>query len=107
MIMEIRTYALRPGRGAAFAALLGGAAGDLLRDFGLDVVRHGPSLDDPDRYVLVRAFADAAEREEQESRFYRSEEWRTGPRTAVLDAIDTYHEIVLDVPTAAVEALRA
>jgi hypothetical protein len=81
----------------------------LLRSAGIDVVRCGPSECDADGasdYALVRVFSDHAAREELESQFYNSRAWRLGPREAVLDAIESYHTVVLTVGEQAVEALR-
>jgi hypothetical protein len=106
VIVEIRTYQLRAGTAAEFERLVRESAGPLLSEFGLDVVRHGPSLADDNHYVLVRAFESVEDRERQEAAFYGSDAWRDGPRAAVLALIENYHEVVLDLPAEAVAALR-
>jgi hypothetical protein len=54
-VLEIRTYQLRPGAGAQFDRLFRERARPLLDRHGIDVVWHGPSMDDPDSYTLMRS----------------------------------------------------
>jgi hypothetical protein len=106
MILEIRTYQLKPGGTAEFQRLFRDVSGPMLERHGIAVVGHGPSLDKDDQYVLLRSFATMAERTAQEDSFYGSDEWRQGPREAVLALIVTYHTIALEVTEAAVDELR-
>lgn len=48
------------------------------------MVHAGPSAHDVDGFVLIRAYASAAERAERQDAFYGSDAWRQGPREAVL-----------------------
>lgn len=108
-VLEIRTYRLHAGEGAAFHGVVEGQARPLLDSFGVDVVRTGPSEADEDgveEYILIRAFESLAARDEQEERFYGSPEWQNGPREGVMSRIESYHTIVLTVPAAVVEGLR-
>jgi hypothetical protein len=109
VILEIRTYRLKPGTGDDFVRVMREQAVPLLATFGLDVVDCGPSIvaeDGDEEAYLIRAFPSLAARDEQEERFYGSEEWRTGPRDGILGPIECYHTIVLEVPDHAVAALR-
>ena len=109
MILEIRTYRLKPGTGDEFVRVMREEAAPLLAEFGIEVVDCGPSLvaeDGNEEAHLIRAFASLGARDEQEERFYGSEAWHTGPREAILSRIECYHTIVLDVPDHAVAALK-
>ena len=105
IVLEIRTYRLTPGGPARFGELLDGEVGALLRDFGIRVVRHGPSLIDPQWYVLIRAFASLEEREELEGRFYGSTIWKEHYKDSLLSRVESYHDIVLDVPASVADDL--
>ena len=70
------------------------------------MVAAGPSIDDPNGYFLMRAFADQAERERLEERFYASPEWRLGPREPVIEKIEVYTDAVLELPDDLIEGLR-
>jgi NIPSNAP len=106
-VLEIRTYRLLPNTRGEYHRLFVEEAAPLLAAHGIDVVRFGPSLDDPDGYVLLRSFADLADRERREEAFYSSPEWRDGPRAAVIEKIDEYLDAVLELDEAAIDALRA
>lgn len=99
MIVEIRTYRLKPGTGLEFARLMSEEARPLLAAAGIRVVDSGLSLvaeDGHEEGYLIRAFASTAERDELEDAFYGGEAWLKGPREAVLACIESYHTIVLD-----------
>lgn len=81
------------------------AATPLLERHGIDVVCHGPSIEDAEHYVLLRAFGSVDEREAQEEAFYEGDEWRSGPREGILELIETYHTVVLRSTSEAVRTL--
>lgn len=109
MILEIRTYRLKPGTREDFVRIMAERALPMLAEYGIDVVDHGPSLFDEDgaeEAYLMRAFASLAERDRLEDAFYSSRVWREGPREEIVSRIDSYHTIVIETPDAAVAALR-
>jgi hypothetical protein len=109
LVLEIRTYRLKAGSGEAFHRVVAEQSVPLLRRFGIDVVRFGPSEQSEDGfvdYVLVRAFESHRAREEQEAQFYGSSEWRSGPREEIVSRIESDHTVVLTLATDAVDALR-
>src|SRR6266545_3971655 len=95
--VEIRSYNLKPGIRDEFHRLFLEAAMPLLQRRNVDVVAYGPSLHDENSYYLMRRFDSLAHREESEDTFYGSDEWRQGPRQAILALIENYTEIVLDL----------
>ncbi|MGH8825664.1 MAG: NIPSNAP family protein [Jiangellaceae bacterium] len=105
-VLEIRTYRLRRGTGAQFDRLFRERARPMLDLHGIDVVWHGPSMDDADSYTLMRAFRSAEARDREESAFYGSDEWRDGPREPILALIETYHTIVLPAEPSTIDGLR-
>lgn len=98
MIVEIRTYRLKPGGGEAFMRVFRDEAAPLLRQYGLRVIDCGLSLTDTDEAYLIRAFDSLEQREEQEGAFYSSADWANGPRATVISLIDNYHTVVLEPP---------
>ena len=77
----------------------------MLRRFGVRVVGFGPSAEAGDAYVLLRAFPSLAARDEQEDRFYGSDEWVQHQREPVVSRIRSYHTVVLAPGAEAVDAL--
>jgi hypothetical protein len=108
MILEIRTYRLKPGTRAEFVRVMRTDAVPLLEKHGIAVVDCGASAVDEDGHeeaYLIRAFPSLAAREDQEDDFYGGEEWREGPREAIVSRIESYHTIVIEADEAAAEAL--
>lgn len=105
-LIEIRSYKLKPGTGAAFHGVVSGDAIPLVRASGMDVVAFGHSAHDPDRYFLIRAFDGLEHRETSQNAFYSSDAWREGPREAIVGQIETYVDTVLWLSEAALAELR-
>ena len=103
-VLEIRTYRIHDGERDEFGRRAS-AVVPMLERHGIDVVGHGPSLADPEHYVLLRSFASLEKLEEQERAFYEGDEWVTGPRLGILELIETYHTVVLRSTPDAIRAL--
>jgi hypothetical protein len=73
----------------------------MLERWGVDVVAYGPSLGDPDLYFLMRAYASIADLRESQDAFYGSEEWRQGPREAIVSLIESDISVVVPAGTLA------
>ena len=104
--VEIRSYNLKPDTRNEFHRLFLEEAQPLLQRWNVDVVAHGPSLHDENSYYLIRRFDSLANREESENSFYGSDDWRKGPREAIIALIDSYTEIVLQVDDVTLHGLR-
>ena len=104
--VEIRSYNLKPGMREEFHRLFIEEAFPMLKRWNVDVVTYGPSLHDEDSYYLIRRYDSLDQREESENAFYGSDEWRQGPREAILSLIENYTEIVLELDEVTVHGLR-
>lgn len=104
--VEIRSYNLKPGTRAEFHRLFVEEAFPMLKRWKVDVVAYGPSPHDQNSYYLIRRYDSLAHREQTEDAFYDSDEWRQGPREAVVALIDYYTEIVLELNEVAIQELR-
>ena len=105
-IVEIRSYNLKPGTRTAYHQAVVEQALPLLRRWKMDVVAYGPSPHDENSYYLMRAFADLDDMNRQEDAFYGSEDWRTGPREAIVSRIESYTSIVIEVDETTLQGLR-
>ena len=104
--IEIRSYNLKPGTRQEFRRLFLEEAFPMLQRWKVDVVAYGPSLHDQDSYFLLRHYDSLSQREESENAFYGSDEWRQGPREAVIALIESYTEIVLELDETTLQGLR-
>jgi len=104
--IEIRSYNLKPGTREGFHRLFIEKAFPMLKRWNVDVVSYGPSLHDENSYHLMRRFDSLAHREQSEDAFYSSDEWRNGPREAIVSLIENYTEIVIEVDEVTLKGLR-
>ena len=105
-LIEIRSYQLKPGAGMEFHAAVETTALPMLREWGTDVVAYGASEHAPDTYYLIRAYKDLDDLNRCQDAFYGSEEWRNGPREAIVSRIESYLSTVLWMSPEAIEDLR-
>jgi hypothetical protein len=105
-VVEIRSYNLKPGTRDRFHRLFLDEAYPMLQRAQVDVVAYGPSIHDANSYFLMRSFASVGERQKSEDAFYGSAEWRDGPREAILECIESYTTVVIDLDEATIKGLR-
>jgi len=105
-IVEIRSYNLKPGTRERFHHVFVTEALPMLKRWKVDVVAYGPSLHDSDSWFLMRGYTSPEERQRSEDAFYGSDEWKKGPREAILAAIENYTTVVIRVDTTTLESLR-
>jgi hypothetical protein len=70
------------------------------------VVAHGPSLHDENTYYVIRRYDSRALRDQMEDSYYASDDWRKGPREAMLALIENYVDAVFEVEEVTVAGLR-
>ncbi len=75
MIVEVRSYRIKPGHRAEFIQLFETRAVPALRAHGMQVL--GPLLDleNPNKFVWLRSFPSLEEREQMKTAFYEGELW--------------------------------
>ena len=71
-----------------------------------DVVAHGPSLHDENTYYVIRRYDSLTQREQMEEAYYASDDWRRGPREAMLALIENYTDVVFELDEVTVQGLR-
>ena len=106
LVVEIRSYNLKPGTRAAFHRLVVEEAVPMLQQWNVDLVAYGPSPHDEVSYYLIRAYRSLQDRQRSQDAFYGSAEWREGPRERILALIESYTSITLPLDVGTVTALR-
>ncbi|MBB4000765.1 NIPSNAP family protein [Aureimonas pseudogalii] len=105
-VVETLLYTLKPGTGAEFDRIMRDISVPLHQRIRMDVVAYGNSLHDPDAYFLIRSYDSLEHRQVSQDAFYRSEDWRAGPRAAIIERIATSVNVVVDLPPDAVDVER-
>jgi NIPSNAP protein len=90
MIVEVRTYRIKPGHRAEFIRLFETRAIAAMREHGMHVL--GPLLDveNPNRFVFLRSFPSMEERERMKDAFYGGELWKNELEALAMPLIDSY-----------------
>ncbi len=93
-VVEIRTYKLLPGTGDTFHRTVVDEVMPLLERWGTKVVAFGPSLAHADLYFLLRAYENVDDLQASQEKFYGSDDWRSGPREAIVSRIESSISVV-------------
>jgi hypothetical protein len=104
--VEIRSYNLKEGGRDEFHRLVVQNSIPMLARWEVDVVAFGPSTHDESSYYLIRAYDSLADREASQDAFYSSDEWRQGPREAIIALIESHTSIVIEMEAAVADLLR-
>lgn len=96
VIFEVLQYTLKEGTGHQFHSVMLNESIPLHVECGLEVVNFGNSLDDSDKYFLIRSFSDIDTMKQKLESFYASDKWRNGPRAAIVDMIEQSHRVLVD-----------
>lgn len=96
MIVEVRSYRIKPGRRAEFIELFETRAVPALRSHGMKVV--GPLLDveNPNKFVWLRAFPSLEERDRMKEAFYEGELWKNELERVAMPMLDSYDVILCE-----------
>jgi hypothetical protein len=78
----------------------------LLRQWKFDIVSFGPSPHDETTFYVIRSYDDLAVRQRREDAFYDSDDWKNGPREAILSLIESYVDVVLELDESTIVGLR-
>ena len=105
-LIEIRSINLKPGMRPEFQRLFREQALPLLQRWNFEVVTHGPSVHAENSYYVIRRFDSLAQRDRMEDAYYASDDWRKGPRVAILASFEQYIDIVLELDEGTAQGLR-
>ncbi|MET0556927.1 MAG: NIPSNAP family protein [Vicinamibacteria bacterium] len=98
MIVEMRTYRLKPGRRQEFVAAFLARSVPAHQEIGMKILGPFLSVDEPDVFFFMRAFPDLASREPMKARFYEGPLWKQELEAVLLPMIDKYEVVLVDAP---------
>lgn len=94
-IVELRQYTLHPGTREAFTNLFEREFVDSQEALGMTVIGQFHDLDDPDRFVWMRGFADMEARRAGLTSFYDGDLWRAHRDAANASILDSDNVLLL------------
>ncbi len=97
--IEILILNLKPGTRSKFHEVYVTQSLPLLKKWKINVIAHGASTHDENNYFVIRSFQSLEHRQKSEDAFYGSDDWITGPRTAILSFIESSATLVVPATT--------
>lgn len=96
MIVEVRSYRIKPGRRDEFIRFFETRSVPALRSHGMKIL--GPLLDveNPNKFVFLRSFPSMDERERMKNDFYEGDLWKNELESIAMPMIDSYDVILCE-----------
>ena len=98
MIIEMRTYKLKPGKRTEFLEIFRSKSVPAHDEIGMKILGPFLSIEDPDTFFFMRAFPDLESREPMKARFYEGELWKRELEPILMPMIEKYEVCVVDDP---------
>ena len=105
-VLELRQYTLHPGRRDELIALFEREFVETQEDVGAQVIATFRDLDEPDRFVWLRGFADMSARGDALAAFYGGPAWQANRSAANATMVDSDNVLLLR-PLVCDQALQA
>jgi NIPSNAP len=98
MIIEMRTYKIKPGRRAEFLEIFRTRSMPAHATIGMKILGPFLSIEDEDTFFFMRGFPDVASREPMKARFYEGDLWKRELEAILMPMIDRYDVVLVDDP---------
>ena len=96
MIVEVRSYRIKPGRREEFVKFFETRAVPAQRSHGMKIL--GPLLDleNPNKFVWLRSFPSLEERDRMKNDFYEGELWKRELEPTAMPMLESYDVILCE-----------
>lgn len=98
VIVEMRTYKLKPGKRAEFLRVFLAQSIPAHAEIGMKISGPFLSIEDPDTFFFMRGFPDLASREPMKARFYEGKLWKDELENVLMPMIEKYDVVLVDDP---------
>lgn len=102
MIIEMRTYKLKPGCRERFLEIFRTKSVPAHDEIGMKILGPLLSLEDADTFFFMRGFPDLQSREPMKAKFYEGELWKQELERVLMPMIEKYDVVLVDDPEALV-----
>ena len=96
MIVEMRTYKIKPGKRAAFLEIFRTKSMPAHAAIGMRILGPFLSIEDPDVFFFMRGFPDLASREPMKAKFYDGPLWKHELESVLMPMIERYDVVVIE-----------
>ena len=90
MIVEVRSYRIKPGHREEFIKLFETRAVPALRAHGMKVLGPLIDLENPNKFVWMRSFPSLEERDRMSKEFYGGELWKNELEAIAMRLLESY-----------------
>jgi hypothetical protein len=96
MIVEMRTYRIKPGMRGEFLEIFRTRSLPEHKKIGMKILGPFLSVEDPDVFFFMRAFPDLESRQPMKDRFYEGELWKRELEAKLMPMIERYDVVVVE-----------
>lgn len=96
MIIEMRTYKLKPGMRARFLEIFRSKSVPAHDEIGMKILGPFLSIEDPDTFFFMRGFPDLPSRDPMKAKFYEGELWKNELESVLMPMIEKYDVVLVD-----------
>ena len=98
MLIEMRTYKIKPGKRAEFIEIFRTRSVPAHAEIGMKILGPFLSVEDPDTFFFMRGFPDLASRDPMKARFYEGPLWKRELEHVLIPMIEKYDVVLVDDP---------
>jgi hypothetical protein len=98
MIIEMRTYKLKPGCRPQFLQLFRSKSIPAHEKIGMRILGPFLSVEDPNTFFFMRGFPDLPSREPMKAKFYEGELWKSELENVLMPMIEKYEAVLVEDP---------
>jgi heme-degrading monooxygenase HmoA len=96
MIVEVRSYRIKPGRREEFIQFFETRAVPAQRTHGMKILGPLIDLENPNKFVFLRSFPSLEERDRMKNEFYEGELWKNELEAISMPLIESYDVILCE-----------
>ena len=96
MIIEMRTYKLKPGARDRFLVIFRAKSMPAHAEIGMKILGPWLSIEDPDTFFFMRGFPDLESREPMKTKFYEGRLWKEELEQVLMPLIEKYDVVLVD-----------
>jgi hypothetical protein len=96
MIIEMRTYKIKPGRRAQFLEIFRSKSIPAHKAIGMKILGPFLSVEDRDTFFFMRGFPDLPSREPMKAKFYEGPLWKSELESVLMPMLEKYEVVVVE-----------
>jgi hypothetical protein len=96
MIVEVRSYRIKPGRRDEFIEFFETRSIPALREHGMKIMGPLIDLENPNKFVWLRSFPSLGEREQMKNAFYEGALWKNELEAIAMPMLESYDVILCE-----------